>query len=112
MFRIITSDTCKKVRTFIEFPRSVTPYDRGERESKRVLRFSKKFLKVKTPKLTNGVHEVNDRAVVVAFNKDTGGAVLWKVPCGHEHGMGRTDMFQHRRHQDKGREGRQKCLEE
>ena len=57
-----------------------------------MLRFSKKFLKVKTPKFTNGVHEVNDRAVI-AFNKDTGRAVLWKVPCSHKHGMGRTDCF-------------------
>ena len=25
LFRVITSNTCKKIRTFVEFPRSVTP---------------------------------------------------------------------------------------
>ena len=25
LFRVITSNTCEKIRTFIEFPRSVTP---------------------------------------------------------------------------------------
>ena len=92
LFRIIPSDTCKEVRTLIEFPRSVTPDDRGERESKRALRFSEEFLEVKTAKFTNRVHEVNDRAVI-PFNKDTRWAVLWKVPGCHKHSVSRTNCF-------------------
>ena len=57
-----------------------------------MLRFSEKFLEVRTAKFTNGVHEVNDRTVIT-FNKDTRWAVMCKVPCSHKHGVGRANCF-------------------
>ena len=92
LFRIVPSDTCKEVRILIEFPRSVTPDERGERESKRVLRFSEEVLEVKTAKFTNRVHEVNDSAVI-PFNKDTRLEVQWKVPGCHKPSVSRTNCF-------------------
>ena len=92
LFSIVPSKTCKEVRAFIEFPRSVTPDERWKRESKRVLCFDKEFLEVRTAKFTNGVHEVNDRAII-PFNKDTGWAVQRKVPGCHKHSVSSTNGF-------------------
>ena len=92
LFCEIASDACKKIRTFIKFPRSITPENGGKRKSKCMLCFSEEFLKVSTSKFTHRIHEVNDRTVVT-FNDDTRWAVMWKVSRSHKNGVGSAYCF-------------------